>query len=61
MILQVSADAWQIQHHRDALLAQPSKLRSPLVMRCIDDYLAGVRHELAALNYLTAQPVAATG
>jgi 8-oxo-dGTP pyrophosphatase MutT (NUDIX family) len=45
---------------RQALLAQPSKLRSPLVMRCIDDYLAGQRHDLSALNYLTAQPVAVT-
>ncbi len=45
---------------REALLAQPAKLRSPLVMRCIDDYLAGQRHDLSALNYLTAQPVAAT-
>jgi 8-oxo-dGTP pyrophosphatase MutT (NUDIX family) len=45
---------------REALLAQPAKLRSPLVMRCIDDYLAGQRHDLSALNYLTVQPVAAT-
>ncbi len=45
---------------RETLLAQPTKLRSPLVMRCIDDYLAGQRHALSALNYLTAQPVAAT-
>jgi 8-oxo-dGTP pyrophosphatase MutT (NUDIX family) len=45
---------------REALLAQSAKLRSPLVMRCIDDYLAGRRHDLSALNYLGAQPVAAT-
>jgi hypothetical protein len=45
---------------REALLAQPGKLRSPLVMRCIDDYLAGQRHDLSALNYLSARPVAAT-
>ncbi len=45
---------------RGQLLAQPGKLRSPLVMRCIDDYLAGQRHELSALNYLTAQPLAVT-
>ncbi len=44
---------------RDTLLAQPGKLRSPLVMRCIDDHLAGQRHELSALSYLSAQPVAA--
>jgi 8-oxo-dGTP pyrophosphatase MutT (NUDIX family) len=45
---------------REALLAQPGKLRSPLVMRCIDDHLGGQRHELSALNYLAAQPVAAS-
>ena len=44
---------------RETLLAQSGKLRSPLVMRCIDDYLAGQRHDLAALNYLDAQPIAA--
>jgi 8-oxo-dGTP pyrophosphatase MutT (NUDIX family) len=41
---------------RDELLAQPAKLRSPLVIRCIDDYIAGQRHELSALNYLVASP-----
>lgn len=45
---------------REQLLAQPDRLRSPLVMRCIDDYLAGHRHELSALSYLSAQPVAVT-
>jgi 8-oxo-dGTP pyrophosphatase MutT (NUDIX family) len=45
---------------RAALVAQAHRLRSPLVMRCIDDFLAGHRHDLSALNYLTAQPVAAT-
>ena len=43
---------------REELLAQPERLRSPLVMRCIDDYLAGHRHELSALAYLQS-PVAA--
>jgi 8-oxo-dGTP pyrophosphatase MutT (NUDIX family) len=38
---------------REQLLAQPQRLRSPLVMRCIDDYLAGQRHELSALAYLS--------
>lgn len=46
---------------RAQLLSQPSRLRSPLVMRCIDDHLAGVRHDLAALSYLGAQAVAAAG
>jgi 8-oxo-dGTP pyrophosphatase MutT (NUDIX family) len=45
---------------REELAARPGRLRSPLVMRCIDDYLGGQRHDLAALNYLTVQPVAAT-
>jgi hypothetical protein len=43
---------------REALLAQSARLRSPLVMRCIEDHLAGKRHDLAALNYLDVQPVA---
>lgn len=45
---------------RTALLAAPNRLRSPLVMRCIDDHLAGRRHELTALNHLAPQPVAAS-
>lgn len=31
---------------RDELAAQPERLRSPLVLRCVDDYLAGARHPL---------------
>jgi 8-oxo-dGTP pyrophosphatase MutT (NUDIX family) len=42
---------------RDTLAAQPARLRSPLVTRCIDDYLAGQRHDLGALHYLAPQPV----
>jgi 8-oxo-dGTP pyrophosphatase MutT (NUDIX family) len=42
---------------RAALLAQPGRLRSPLVMRCVDDYLAGHRHSLDALQHLSALPV----
>lgn len=45
---------------RSALLARPGRLRSPLVMRCIDDFLAGTRHSLAALNHLAALPVTAS-
>ncbi len=37
---------------RDELLAQPDKLRSPLVMRVIDDYLAGRRYHLDLLHIL---------
>lgn len=45
---------------RPALLAQPGRLRSPLVMRCIDDHLAGNRHSLDALRHLSALPVTAS-
>jgi 8-oxo-dGTP pyrophosphatase MutT (NUDIX family) len=34
---------------RDELLAKPDKLRSPMVIRCIDDYLAGQRFPLDLL------------
>jgi len=37
---------------RDELLAREDKLRSPLVMRCIDDYLAGHRYPLQILSDL---------
>jgi 8-oxo-dGTP pyrophosphatase MutT (NUDIX family) len=45
---------------RGQLLAPATRLRSPLVLRCIDDYLAGVRHDLSALSYLQAQPLPAS-
>jgi 8-oxo-dGTP pyrophosphatase MutT (NUDIX family) len=45
---------------RAALLARPSALRSPLVIRCIDDFLGGQRHNLAALSYLATQPISAS-
>jgi 8-oxo-dGTP pyrophosphatase MutT (NUDIX family) len=35
---------------REALLRQPQQLRSPLVMRCIDDYLAGACYPLQLLS-----------
>ena len=44
---------------RDEIAQEQARHRSPLVMRCIDDHLAGTRHDLAALNYLDAQPIAA--
>jgi len=31
---------------REELVTQPEKLRSPMVLRCIDDYLAGARYPL---------------
>ena len=38
---------------REQLAARPSRLRSPMVLRCIDDYLAGARYSLDALQYLS--------
>jgi 8-oxo-dGTP pyrophosphatase MutT (NUDIX family) len=35
---------------RDEILARAAALRSPLVLRCIDDYLRGVRLPLDALS-----------
>lgn len=35
---------------RDELSAQPQKLRIPMVLRCIDDYLAGKRYPLELLT-----------
>lgn len=35
---------------RDELTAQPEKLRSPLVLRCIDDFLAGRRYPLELIS-----------
>lgn len=48
---------------RDQLLAQSARLRSPMVLRCIDDHLAGHRHDLQALTHLTslATPQLKTG
>jgi NADH pyrophosphatase NudC (nudix superfamily) len=43
---------------REQLLAQPSRLRSPLVLNCIDDHLAGRRHDLSALSYLGSPAIA---
>ncbi len=47
---------------REQLLAAPARLRSPLVMRCIDDYLLGKRQPLdsvATLALESARNVAA--
>jgi 8-oxo-dGTP pyrophosphatase MutT (NUDIX family) len=43
---------------RDALAARPERLRSPLVLQCIDDYLAGRRFDLLAFNHMAVRPVA---
>jgi 8-oxo-dGTP pyrophosphatase MutT (NUDIX family) len=44
--------------NRTTLLAHAARLRSPLVLRCIDDHLAGRRFGLDALTHMTVQPVA---
>jgi 8-oxo-dGTP pyrophosphatase MutT (NUDIX family) len=36
----------------DQLLAQPAKLRSPLVLRCLEDYLRGTRQPLDSVATL---------
>ncbi len=41
---------------RDELAAQAARLRSPLVLRCVDDFLAGRRHDLDALQQVGAAP-----
>jgi 8-oxo-dGTP pyrophosphatase MutT (NUDIX family) len=46
---------------RAQLLEREAELRSPLVLRCIDDYLRGARYPLEILNYvLPASSPAAT-
>jgi 8-oxo-dGTP pyrophosphatase MutT (NUDIX family) len=45
---------------RDQLAARPNVLRSPMVLRCIDDYLAGARHPLSLLSAIDIGPAAAT-
>lgn len=37
---------------RDEIVARSTELRSPAVMRCIDDYLAGQRHPLTLIHTL---------
>jgi 8-oxo-dGTP pyrophosphatase MutT (NUDIX family) len=37
---------------REQLLEREARLRSPLVLRCIDDYLAGQRHPLLGVGHL---------
>jgi 8-oxo-dGTP pyrophosphatase MutT (NUDIX family) len=37
---------------RDQAAAREAELRSPLVLRCIDDYLGGVRYPLAVTSHI---------
>ncbi len=39
---------------REDLAGQAERLRSPMVMRCIDDYLAGIRYPLDCLTQVDA-------
>ncbi|MBC7983207.1 MAG: NUDIX hydrolase [Candidatus Obscuribacterales bacterium] len=38
---------------REQIAARAPRLRSPMVLRCIDDYLSGARYPLEALQYLS--------
>lgn len=38
---------------KDELIKESERLRSPLVMRCIDDYLAGIRFPLSVAHHIT--------
>jgi 8-oxo-dGTP pyrophosphatase MutT (NUDIX family) len=41
---------------RAQLVSRTHQLRSPMVMRCIDDYLAGQRYPLDCIAYLEPRP-----
>lgn len=38
---------------RDQIVAKSARLRSPMVLRCIDDYLGGARYPLEVLQHLS--------
>jgi 8-oxo-dGTP pyrophosphatase MutT (NUDIX family) len=42
---------------RGQLAETRTRLRSPLVTQCVDDYLAGTRHPLSLISHLIAAPV----
>ena len=44
---------------RPQLLSRQRQLRSPMVLRCLDDYLAGRRYPLDCLTYLDSGALAA--
>ena len=37
---------------RDQIAVRSARLRSPMVLRCVDDYLAGARHSLDVLKHM---------
>jgi 8-oxo-dGTP pyrophosphatase MutT (NUDIX family) len=38
---------------RDQIVAKSARLRSPMVLRCVDDYLAGARYSLDVLQHFS--------
>jgi 8-oxo-dGTP pyrophosphatase MutT (NUDIX family) len=40
---------------RSQILARERELRSPLVLRCLDDYVAGVRYPLEVLSHIVSE------
>jgi 8-oxo-dGTP pyrophosphatase MutT (NUDIX family) len=49
--------------NREEVLEPRVRLRSPLVLQCMDDYLAGTRHPLSLISHLISTPasLAASG
>jgi 8-oxo-dGTP pyrophosphatase MutT (NUDIX family) len=45
---------------RDQIVKRAAHLRSPTVLRCLDDYLAGRRYPLDCLTYLEPETLART-
>lgn len=41
---------------REEVAQRSTRLRSPMVLQCIDDYLAGQRHPLSLLTHLPEMP-----
>ncbi len=41
---------------REQLVEPRTRLRSPLVLQCVDDYLAGTRYPLQLISHLIAAP-----
>jgi 8-oxo-dGTP pyrophosphatase MutT (NUDIX family) len=44
---------------RDQIVAKSSRLRSPMVLRCVDDYLGGARYPLEVLQAMSLETTAA--
>jgi ADP-ribose pyrophosphatase YjhB (NUDIX family) len=44
---------------RDQIVAKSARLRSPMVLRRIDDYLGGARHSLEVLQHLSLESAVA--